>query len=213
MDHNLEILLGCLMLFYGFAKLIIGTIACFFPPELRKKATSIKILGFFISDDLTLAGKVFDIALMIFGIYTIIHGLDMIHVLPENISEFVMKRHIMYYLNGIMGTCLIIFYSLVIFTNVKIPKMEDHKDRYMIEGLCSGIMFVLMLPLLAIFHDIHDNGFNKIYCCRIMGHCYGWTFSTTPSLIRNSKWRSWAGYHIWIIVITLHHFIRVNTPF
>ena len=167
MDHNLEILLGCLMLFYGFAKLIIGTIACFFPPELRKKATSIKILGFFISDDLTLAGKVFDIALMIFGIYTIIHGLDMIHVLPENISEFVMKRHIMYYLNGIMGTCLIIFYSLVIFTNVKIPKMEDHKDRYMIEGLCSGIMFVLMLPLLAIFHDIHDNGFNKINWSRM----------------------------------------------
>lgn len=162
MNHNLQIVLGCLMLLYGFAKLIIGCIACFFSPEMRKKAASVKVLGFFLNDDMTIAGKAFNFALMIFGIYSIVHGLDMIHVLPYNVSEFVMKRHIMYYINGIIGVCLIAFYSLVLFTNVKIPKMEEHKHRYMIEGLCSGLMFVIMLPIFAITHEIHDHGINQV---------------------------------------------------
>jgi MFS family permease len=162
MNHNLEIFLGCLMLAYGLAKLIIGFIACFFSPEMRKKAASFKILGLFLNDDMTIAGKAFNFALMIFGMYSVIHGLVMIHVLPQDISEFVMKRHIMYYINGIIGICLIVFYSLVLFTNVKIPKMEEHKHRYMIEGLCSGLMFVIMLPIFAITHEIHDHGINQV---------------------------------------------------
>ena len=161
MNYYLEIIIGCMLLIYGIVKLVIGSIVCFFPTEWKKTMRSVDGIGFFISNDDTIAGKAFDIALMTFGIYTIIHGLDMLHILHISISDAILNRTFLYLMNAILGIYLLVFYSLVIFTNVNIPKKKDHKDRYMIEGLCSGLLFLITIPLLIIFYSIHDNGFTN----------------------------------------------------
>jgi hypothetical protein len=158
MNTYLKALIGGILIAYGVGKLIIGGTAIFLPAEQRSQLP--KFMRFFIADDATIAGKGFDIALMVFGVYTIIHGTDLIGRLPKPWADAILTRYNLYALHAIIGMYLLVFYSLVLFTNFPIPKKPDHTDRYLIEGMLSACLFLIMIPILYAIHTINDNGFS-----------------------------------------------------
>lgn len=143
---------------YGILKITIGIVACFIPDSEREKVQHIPFIKHFISGDTTLSGKMFDIALLVFGLYTLIHGLYMIRILPQRVKETILTRKMLYWLNGGLGVILTIYFILILYTNTPLPKNEEYTSRYMTEGLCSGLTFLITLPTLVIYHVIVDNG-------------------------------------------------------
>jgi NADH:ubiquinone oxidoreductase subunit 6 (subunit J) len=54
---------------------------------------------------------------------------------------------------------LIVFYTLVIYTDVKISKQHSHTNRYKIEGIVSGLLFLIIVPVLLAYYIVQDHGF------------------------------------------------------
>ena len=152
--------LGLVLICYGVVKIALASIAIFSNGKRRENIRkSHKVVQYAISDDETLAGKAFDIALMVFGMYTILHGLHLLRLIPEHVGEFILSRNVVLSLHMTLGTALIVFYTLVIYTNVNIAKQDSHMNRYKIEGIVSGLMFLIVVPILLAYYIVQDHGF------------------------------------------------------
>jgi drug/metabolite transporter (DMT)-like permease len=159
-----EILIGLILINYGILKLFIGFTTILTSDEfknyIRTYNPSLKIL---IPYDETLAAKMLEITFIIFGIYSLLHGLDKFHVITKNIQTFIDSRKTVYLLYGIIGIFLTLFYTLVVYTNIPIEKNIKELDRYKVVGIISGLSFLIMLPILLIFHKIVDHGIFSIF--------------------------------------------------
>lgn len=140
---------------YGILKLGIGALALFAPDHLRREWKQHKVLNFIISTDTTISAKMIEIALMVFGIYTLAHGLDTLGVIN---TPFIHTRAFIYFFYTVIGLFLIVFYSLVVYTSLDIPKEKGELVRYKIVGLVGGILFLIMTPLYILYHQIVDYG-------------------------------------------------------
>jgi hypothetical protein len=157
-SNSFRIPLAIILILYGVIKIVIGTFAVFSKGKVRQTVRNTKVLQYAVSDDETLAGKAFDIALMVFGMYTILHGLHLLHAIPGHIGEFILSRNVVLTLHMVIGFCLLVFYSLVIYTDVNIAKQKSHINRYKIEGIVSGLMFLIVVPILLAYYIVQDHG-------------------------------------------------------
>ncbi len=159
-----EILIGIILIIYGLLKLFIGLITIMtsenFKNYIRKYNPFVKIV---IPYDETFAAKMIEFTFIIFGLYTLLHGLDKFHIISKTIQLFIDSRKTTYLLYGLIGIFLTIFYSLVVYTDIPIEKNINELDRYKIVGIITGLSFLIMLPILLIFHKIIDNGFLSIF--------------------------------------------------
>jgi hypothetical protein len=125
----------------------------------------IPILNKFIMQigDKTLAGDFYEYVLMIFGIYTIIMGLSLLHILPYNVRVIIENKMFVYSVFIILGLTLVIFYSLVVFTKLKISKSDDEKNifYYKLLGIGGGISF-LIIPVIFETIEYFFPAFDKL---------------------------------------------------
>ena len=144
----LRFLTGLIYLLYGVIKIIIALSIITLPERVLVK---IPIVNLFMAEikDKTLAGKMYDYVLSIFGIYTIIHGLSILHITNDKIAHYLEQQHIQYAIYITLGTTLLVFYSLVLYTNIPISKQntEEARIHYRFLGIGSGIYFIL-IPFL-----------------------------------------------------------------
>jgi hypothetical protein len=145
---------------YGITKLIIALSLFYIPASVLSK---IPILNKFVMDleDKTLAGHFYEYILMIFGIYTIIMGISLLHILPYGMRVIIENKIFEYSVFIILGLALVIFYSLVVFTNLPISKSNDERNifYYKLLGIGGGISFLIMpiiFEIIEYFFPVFD---------------------------------------------------------
>ena len=141
-------LLATYYLLYGISKILIALSLMAFPLSILSK---IPLVNYFIiaTKDDSFAGHYYEYILMIFGIYTIIMGLSLLHILPYFIRLRIENKIFEYSVFILLGLALIIFYLLVIYTDLPISKSKNEDDifHYKILGIGGGISF-LLIPLV-----------------------------------------------------------------
>lgn len=143
-------------LLYGIVKIVVGSIAVFLPVNARnaliKRFPAIRQV---VSKDVTISAKVIELALVIFGIYTVCHCLNLLDVIN---LPLINTRAFLYIFYAAIGIVVTVFYTLVVCTDLPIPKTQEDMFRYKIIGLVGGITFLISAPIMAIIHTVHDHG-------------------------------------------------------
>ena len=139
--------LGVVFLLYGVIKVIMVTSLMFVPPELKKKLSKIEGFDLFVSGDDTTAGKMYEYVLLAFAIFSIIHGLALLDTFPDKFHKMIESKLFQYPFYTALGLWLIIFYGLVLYTNVPIEKREQNRRNYKIYCYLGGLSFLLVPPI------------------------------------------------------------------
>lgn len=139
--------LGVVFLLYGIIKVIMVTSLMFVPPELKKKLSKIEGFDMFVSGDDTTAGKMYEYVLLAFAIFSIIHGLALLDTFPEAFHKMIESKLFQYPFYIALGLWLMIFYGLVLYTNVPIEKREQNRRNYKIYCYLGGLSFLLVPPI------------------------------------------------------------------
>ena len=150
-----EAVIGVLTIIYGFIKLAMIYVSIAMTREYQDIASEIPIMGSFVVKDPTLAGKMVEYGLFVFAVFSILRGLVKVNAIKNH--DVITSEHIMNILYGVVGTLLIIFYSLVVYTDINIDKDPANNEKYESVNLVHGITFVAMIPLFFIYNDILNN--------------------------------------------------------
>jgi hypothetical protein len=100
------------------------------------------------SEDHTIAGKLYEYVYLAIGVYAVIAALALYHLFPPSVSTILQNKFTEYTLFVLLGLLLIVFYGLVIYTDVPIPKNKDNYKFYNFWGVLGGVVLVCM-PLLT----------------------------------------------------------------
>ncbi len=132
------------LLLYGVVKIGVGYTATFSSKEAKDQIKKkIPVTKAFYSDDETLAGKGVEFSFFLFGIFSLLHGLDKFHVLPSSISKILEQKRTETVVYLVLGLGLVLFYSLVLFTDVPISKKEENTNHYRLLGILGGLSFLI----------------------------------------------------------------------
>lgn len=108
-------------------------------------------------EDETLSGRMYHYVFLLFSIYTMVLGLSLLHVLPAKFRAVVERKWTEYTVMIVLGAFLIIFYSLALYSNVRVDKKKENQRYYELFGIGAGIWFVLtpiILETLSLFVPI-----------------------------------------------------------
>jgi hypothetical protein len=159
MEFKRKYLIGIIYILYAIVKISVGV--CLFTLPVEKIAT-IPIAKIFVKEaaDKTLAGRFYEYMLFLFGIFSLFEGLSLLELLPQHIINYFESKYIEYIVFILIGTCLVLFYSLVLYTNIPISKNFADYDHYKLLGFYTGISFLIMpilWELLAYFVPVFNN--------------------------------------------------------
>jgi hypothetical protein len=143
LSHNfmeLRVVIGLLYVTYGLLKVSIALSILFLPESITAKVPIIRTIN--RSNDETMAGKVYEYVFLIFGLYTILAGLSFLHILSPFLRRYIEMYRTEYYVVWILGLALIIFYALVLYSDLPIPHRSDKRDNYLVFGIGTGISFI-----------------------------------------------------------------------
>lgn len=144
MHYNL---IGILFILYGIMKLSLIVSIMFIPPAVQEKLSKIEGFDLIISGDDTTAGKMYEYVLFVFAVFSIIHGLALLGVFSENFQARIESKGFQYPFYVVLGLWLLVFYFLVIYTNLPIKKDPKNMYNYKIYGYLGGLSFLLVPPL------------------------------------------------------------------
>jgi hypothetical protein len=142
---ELREIVGISYLIYGLIKVCVGLSLIILPSDILKKIPAISKLG--EHKDTTLAGKMYEYVFLIFGFYTVLVGLSLLHVFNPSWRHYFEQRQTEYAVVLALGAFLVAFYVLVLYTDVPISKNPDNRNYYLLLGLGGGLSFML-LPIL-----------------------------------------------------------------
>lgn len=156
------IVIAGILIVYGLLKILLGVLAFALPKETKQKWSKHPILGILVSEDETIAGKVVELIIMIFGIFTLIHGINLVSPVHDFIHNMLFSPISVYVLHSIFGTFLVLFYFAVVFTEIKIDKDMKYRNSYITKGLCSGLVFLITIPIVLLYRLHVEHGFKNI---------------------------------------------------
>jgi hypothetical protein len=147
MEFKRKYIIGLIYIFYAIVKITIGL--CLFTLPVSKIAT-IPVVNLFAKEvaDKTLAGRFYEYILFLFGIFSLFEGLSLLELLPEHIRGIFESKYIEYIVFTLLGGSLLLFYYLVLYTNVPISKNPEDNDHYKLLGLLTGVSFLVM-PIIS----------------------------------------------------------------
>ena len=138
-------IVGSLYLIYGIVKVTVGVCLLVLPHDIIQKIPMINKLG--KKKDATLAGKMYEYVFLIFGLYTILAGLSLLHIFGSSWRHFFEQRQTEYTLVLALGGFLVVFYALVLYTDLPISKRPENNKYYLVLGLGGGLSF-MVLPVI-----------------------------------------------------------------
>lgn len=136
------ILVASLYMLYGLSKLLFILIIYTLPEHLIRQ---IPVLNLFIHRDHTVAGFMYEIVFGIFAIFSLLYGYALLF--PQSPLKILMIPHLETTLMVILGLFLVIFYLLIIKTNLPIPKDPNYTKVYWYMGVGGGLSFIVF-PIL-----------------------------------------------------------------
>ena len=135
------IVLGVIFIIYGTLKFIF---CCLELLPINYKSPAIKKI---LSTDKTFAGKFMYAILLLFSCLTLIKGLSWTGIIEYHVG---IETYI--WMNLTFGCILSIFYYFAAYTNVPIDKLSNSKDTYIGVGLCSGLTFLITIPVMVFIY-------------------------------------------------------------
>jgi hypothetical protein len=155
---NVNYITGFLYLIYGIVKITLGLMLINVPYEILLK---IPIINLFIpnSDDDTLADNFFEYMLVVFSLYTIMMGLALLDILPNKLRLIIENRRTEYAIFIIIGASLLIFYALVLYTDLPISKQTDDESmyNYSFYGYFGSFSFIIMVAIFELLYLIQPS--------------------------------------------------------
>lgn len=149
-------ILGIVYIVYGVSRIFIGIALALVSAQ---KDPGVLVWFSKANTDTTLAGKMYDYTVMVFGVYTVMYGALLLH--PSLPIKYLEQKAVQYSVFIGLGSFLIVFYTLVLYSNVKIPKNKDNRRFYKFIGLGGGISFVL-IPLVSEVIAYAEPAFNTL---------------------------------------------------
>lgn len=149
--------IAILLIFYGFLKVAVLLLNVLLTNKQKEKYTEGNMLSYLITKDETVSGLVFEIVIAIFGVFTIVHGIDVLYGVPKYLHNIFLSSRSLYIVHGILGMVLVVFYSLVVFTKLPIPKTPEFRTQYVIKGICTGLAFLLTIPIIYMYRKYIDS--------------------------------------------------------
>ena len=153
----LRIVIATSIILVGLSKILISSLAFILNEKTKEKLVKKTFLGTLINRDKTFAGINIDLVILFFGVYTCIHGLVMLKIMPTQVSEIFTNylTHIVVFF--VFGAYCIIFYSLVLYTQF-IHKDFKNVEEYSIFGIGGGLLLFASAPISIIINNIiHEN--------------------------------------------------------
>ena len=140
--------IGMFLFLYGLLKLFVAICLLFvIPKETQKDMSHIPLVNMFVTGDHSLAGKGLEIILGSFGLFSMMHGLALMGFFHGRVVSYFESKLFQYVVYSVFGVALIVFYSLVLYTNVPISKDENNRRLYWTYGYIGGASF-LVVPVL-----------------------------------------------------------------
>jgi hypothetical protein len=139
---KLRELVGSLYLIYGITKVTVGLGLLVLPQQVIDNMPIINEIG--VHRDPTLAGKVYECAYLLFGIYTILVALSLLHIFEPSWRRYFEQRETQYAIVFALGAIMVVFYALVLYTDVPISKIPENRNYYLLLGLGGGLSFMLL---------------------------------------------------------------------
>ena len=136
--------IGLIFLAYGVIKIILVAFLFLIPPSLQKRLAAIEGFDLFITGDPTLAGKMYEYVLLVFAVFSVIHGLALLGAFSKPLHDLLEKKSFQYPFYTVLGLWLIIFYVMVIYTDLPIPKDPNKMRNYKIYCYFGGLSFLLV---------------------------------------------------------------------
>jgi len=153
-------IMAVIYILFGVFKIVLGILIIFLKKEDVKDKPILKTLETVIEDD-TLAGRMYDYVLMAFGVFTIIHGMILLGLLPLWFEEIFVSKLVQYGAIIIFGIIMTVFYALVLYTDLPIPKNKEKYSHYMSLGFIGGITFLITPPFMELIEHSSPY-FNKL---------------------------------------------------
>lgn len=152
--------IAILYIVYGFLKLVVGLGVMFLPLHVLEKTPFLKQ---FVKQrkDRTAAGMIYEYIFLLFGLYTILHGATMLGWVPHWMVLLFGSKLAHYLFFICIGLFMVIFYSLVVYTNLPIPKTKENIHEYKLFGIIGGLSFLIM-PVIWEFLSAFVPAFRKM---------------------------------------------------
>lgn len=154
-----QLIKGYILLIFGIFKILLGLSIIFIPLEVRKVYQEKKIIKDFIPIEKNTAELMLDISIVIVAIFSVIEGLHILGYLNNKYLSYLIFTHFFtYILYTIVGLLLIIYFSLVVYTDVDVgSKNKKDYSKYEIFGVGTGILMIMIVLLKYMYY----NGWNN----------------------------------------------------
>jgi hypothetical protein len=149
---NTNIVIGVILIVYGFIKLSLCILYFASPYHIKQKIHKIPGLGFLVSIDVSVTGKVMTTFLLLLSIFTLVHGLSILNVFNESVNHAMESMVVQVLFNLLMGILMTAFFAIIVFTDVNIPKDPSQINSYKLVGFGGGLIFLLTVPLIIVFY-------------------------------------------------------------
>ncbi len=155
-------ILGIALVIYGIFKILYGIYDNLLTKAQREKNKQNKWLKLITPPDHTISSKMVSLSLLFFGIYTLIHGLDILDVFSKDTHEWLESYFLgklpLFIQFSIYSVVITGFYALVVYTDLPIPKDPENMFFYIVAGLCLGLSFIVSLPIMILYYLMMDHG-------------------------------------------------------
>jgi len=140
--------LGYILILFGILKIITSVLNEIAPDNLRRQLQEISVLGHIFEDnDTTIARQVFNLCFLIYGVDSLLHGLYLKRWFIDS-PMWIITHEGTYILHMILGLFMfILFYSL----------LNVNKSFYVIEGIYTGIILLMIVPIMYWYNKKHDH--------------------------------------------------------
>jgi hypothetical protein len=149
---NTNNIAGVLLIIYGFIKLSLCILYFASPYHIKEKIHNTPGLGFLVSIDVSVTGKVMTTFLLLLSIFTLVHGLSILNVFSESVNHAMESMIVQVLFNLVMGIMMTAFFAIIVFTDVNIPKDPSQINSYRLVGFGGGLLFLVTVPLILVFY-------------------------------------------------------------
>jgi uncharacterized membrane protein len=153
-------ILGMIYIIYAIVKITVGISLMVLPIST---ISTMPVLKAFVKEiaDTTFAGRFYEYILLLFGVFSLFNGLALLDLLSPAMTRYFEAQWTEYAVFITLGIALVLFYSLVLYTNIPISKNRENYDHYKLLGLFSGVTFLVM-PLIWEFIGYAVPAFNQL---------------------------------------------------
>lgn len=155
------ILIAYWLVSFGFIKTMVASSSLLIP-QTGSFYEKIPIANIFVNNDKSFAGLYSEIALILFGLYSLFHGAAILHWFPPMINTLFETQISLIYFYSMFAIAYIGFYSLVLFSDLPIQRNQKYIGNYWL-NIAAGIFFLVIINSIFIWHEILNSTPSYIY--------------------------------------------------